>query len=81
MIDPSHATPGEDYTLTVKVTDETSGVYYRKDMKLEVLTEYTKGTLLLCEENGEAEVNFLTKEGERNLLENIYLQKNHVVIC
>ena len=27
MIDPSHATPGEDYTLTVKVTDETSGVY------------------------------------------------------
>lgn len=75
MIDPSHATPGEDYTLTVKVTDETSGVYYRKDMN-EVLTEYTKGTLLLCEENGEAEVNFLTKEGERNLLENIYFRAN-----
>ncbi len=58
LIDPSHAVPGENYTLTLKVTDETTGVYYRQEMKLEVMTQFTKGTVLLCEENGEAELNF-----------------------
>lgn len=76
LIDPSHATPGEDYTLTVKVTDETTGVYYRKEMKLEVTTQFTKGTVLLCNEDGEAELNFLTTDSERKLIENIYSRAN-----
>lgn len=58
LIDPSHAVPGENYTLTLKVTDETIGVYYRQERKLEVMTQFTKGTVLLCEENGEAELIF-----------------------
>lgn len=77
LIDPEHATPGENYTLVVKVTDETTGVYYRKEMALEVLTLFTKGTVLLCEENGNAEVDFLTPGEERTLIENIYASANN----
>jgi len=76
VIDPSHATPGENYRLTLKVTDETTGVYYRKEMQLEVTTQFTKGTVLLCEEGGEAEVHFLTPAPERTLIENIYTRAN-----
>ena len=74
LIDPSHAVPGENYTLTLKVTDETTGVYYRQEMKLEVMTQFTKGTVLLCEENGEAELNFLNSD--HSLIENIYSRAN-----
>lgn len=76
VIDPSRATPGENYVLTLKATDETTGVYYRKEMQLEVLTQFTKGTVLLCEENGEAELNFLSPDAERTLIENIYSKAN-----
>ena len=47
FIDPKILVPGEDYSLVVKITDQTTGVYYRKKMKLEVLSDFTKGTLLL----------------------------------
>lgn len=76
LIDPSHATPGEDYSLTVKVIDENTGVYYRKTMKLEVMTQFTKGTVLLCKENEVTELNFLTSGNEPQLIENIYSRAN-----
>ena len=57
LAEPSILTPGEAYTLALKVTDNTTGVFYREERELEVRTQFTKGTVLLCEENGLAEVN------------------------
>ena len=76
VIDPTKAIPGEDYTLGVKVTDESTGVYYRKDMKLEVTTLFTKGTIMLCKENNNIELNFLTNEKNRKLIDNVYSRSN-----
>ena len=76
VIDPTKATPGEDYTLGVKVTDELTGVYYRKDMKLEVTSQFTKGTVLLCKENNKPVLNFLTAGKERKLIDHVYSRSN-----
>ena len=76
MLEPSFVNPGEDYTLVIKVTDESTGVYYRNTMKLEVLSQFTKGTVLLCKENENTEVNFLTLGAERELIENVYSKAN-----
>lgn len=76
LIEPSLLTPGEDYTLVFKVTDKKTGVHYRKEMKLEVTTQFTKGTVLLCEENGEARINFIQDNTEKTVLTNVYTEAN-----
>ncbi len=73
---PNIVTPGLPYTLIFKVTDETTGVYYRKEMAVDINTLYTKGTLLLCKDGGNTEVNFLRLDEERTLLENVYTMAN-----
>ena len=73
---PKLVTPGISYTLIFKVTDDATGVYYRKEMALEITTLFTKGTLLLCKDEGNAEVNFLRANEERTLFENVYATAN-----
>ena len=80
LVEPSILTPGEAYTLALKVIDEETGVYYRKEMELEIRTQFTKGTVLLCEEAGQAEVNFLVDDTDRTLLENIYASANDELV-
>lgn len=80
VVDPSMLIPGEDYTLVLRVTDDETGVYYQDDMKLEVTTQFSKGTLFLCEENGEAELNFLQDNKEGTFLEGIYKGANKEVV-
>lgn len=80
LVEPSILTPGEAYTLALKVIDGETGVYYRKEMELEIRTQFTKGTVLLCEEAGQAEVNFLVDDTERTLLENIYVSANDELV-
>ena len=80
LVESSILTPGEAYTLALKVIDGETGVYYRKEMELEIRTQFTKGTVLLCEEAGQAEVNFLVDDTERTLLENIYTSANDELV-
>ena len=80
LVEPSLLTPGEAYTLALKVIDEETGVYYRKEMELEIRTQFTKGTVLLCEEAGQAEVNFLVDDTDRTLLENVYASANDELV-
>lgn len=80
LVDASILTPEQTYTLVLKVTDEETGVYYRKEMELEVRTSFTKGTILLCEENGQAEVNFMQDDSERTMLENVYSGANKELV-
>lgn len=76
LAEPSLLTPGEDYTLSLRVTDDETGVFYQKSMKLEVTTRFTKGTIFLCEEGGEAEVDFMQDNEEHTFLENVYVGAN-----
>lgn len=80
LVEPSLLTPGEAYTLALKVIDEETGVYYRKEMELEIRTQFTKGIVLLCEEAGQAEVNFLVDDTDRTLLENVYASANDELV-
>lgn len=80
LAEPSILTPGEDYTLTLRVTDDESGVFYQKDMKLEITTQFTKGTIFLCEEGGEAEINFMQDNAEHTFLENVYEEANKELV-
>ena len=76
LAEPSILTPGEAYTLALKVTDNTTGVFYREERELEVRTQFTKGTVLLCEENGLAEVNFIPDDESNTVLEDVYESAN-----
>lgn len=80
VADPSILTPGEDYTLSYRVTDNETGVFYQEDMKLEVTTQFTKGTIFLCEDGGEAELNFLQDNAEKTFLEGVYKEANKELI-
>lgn len=76
QIKPQFVIPGLEYTLVYKVTDETTGVYYREETSLEVVTPYSKGTLFLCREDDKVEVNFLSQDEDRTLLEDIFQRAN-----
>lgn len=67
-------TPGIAYTLVFKVIDATTGIFYSKNMKMEVVGELTRGTLFLCEENGLVDVNFMN--GDSTILRSIYSSSN-----
>ncbi len=73
---PQYAVPGVEYTLIYKVIDNISGVYSRIETALEVTTPYTKGTLLLCKENGIPELNFLIYDENRTLVDNVFAKAN-----
>lgn len=76
LVEPTIFTPGEDYTLVLKVVDDETGVFYREERELEVSTQFTKGTVLLCEENGLAEVNFIQNDELGSVIEDVYENAN-----
>lgn len=76
LVEPSILTPGEAYTLVLKVIDGETGVYYREERPLEIRTQFTRGTVLLCEEDGVAELNFIQNDENRTLLEDVYESAN-----
>ncbi len=80
LAEPSLFTPGEAYTLALKVTDNTTGVFYREEMELEVRTQFTKGTVLLCEEGGLAEINFISDDEENTVIEDVYESANKMLL-
>lgn len=80
FVEPSILAPGKSYILALKVTDNETGVYYREERPLEIRTQFTKGTVLLCEENGLAEVNFIQDDMDRTLLEDVYESANKEVL-
>lgn len=75
---PAIATPGEKYELTYKVTDQETGLFVTKVAKFDLMTQFTKGTLILCETDSESELHFLNKTNVQNhkLLENCYMTAN-----
>lgn len=80
IANPTILTPGEDYTLSYRVIDDETGVFYQEDMKLEVTTQFTKGTVFLCEDEGKAEVNFLQDNAEQTFLEDVYNEANQELV-
>ena len=80
LVDASILTPEQAYTLVLKVTDKETGVFYRKEADLEVRTSFTKGTVLLCEENGQPEINFMQDDAEKTMLENVYVGANNELV-
>lgn len=66
---------GGNYNLTLKVRDNVSNVFFQKTVPFKPINTYTKGTLMLCKDGGNTELNFLVK-GE-TLKENIYSSQNN----
>ncbi len=69
-------TPGIDYWITLKVTNSETKVFAQKTVKFIPVSAYSKGTLLLCEEDGSAELNFLRIPQDR-MYENLYASVNN----
>lgn len=63
------AIPGE-YNLTYKVTDTSTGVFYHCKTHIRVDGAYSKGILVLAENDGFAQLNFLPEQG--NFVSGIY---------
>lgn len=53
---------GNSYPLNFKVTDNNTGVTYRKETKLRVLTEFQPGYFLLEEKEGRGDISFYNTE-------------------
>lgn len=66
---------GGNYNLTLKVRDKISNVFYQKTVKINPINKYSNGTLLLCQENGDTELNLLISNKDI-MLENIYAKEN-----
>ncbi|MDE5422129.1 hypothetical protein L3073_07905 [Ancylomarina sp. DW003] len=66
---------GGNYNLTLKVTDVSSNVFYQKTVPFTAVNKFSKGTLFLCNESGETELNFLSKSNNF-LYENVYASEN-----
>lgn len=63
------AVPGE-YNLTYKITDPRTGVFHSHQVPVRVDGAYSKGVLVLAENDGFAQLNFLPEEG--NFVTGIY---------
>ena len=66
---------GGAYSLTLKVRDKTSNVFYQKTVKINPINKYSSGTLLLCKENDETKLNLLMHT-KNIFLENIFVREN-----
>ncbi len=80
LIEPYYFPPGKECTLVLKVTDRETGVFYRKETQLESSTDLSKGVVLLCDEGGQAELNFIQANEEKTLLENVYMGANNELV-
>lgn len=66
--------PGKDYTLVYRVIDNKSGVFVSRKTTVMAMTNYTQGTLVLCDIKGERTLNIVLPNG--NILKNIYQTNN-----
>jgi hypothetical protein len=65
--------PGS-YKITYRVKDKTTGVSYRKEFGITVISELQRGFLVLSELDGKAEVTFISEAGK--VYESIYKNIN-----
>lgn len=66
--------PG-DYTLVLKVTDKTTGVFYKSNTNLRIVNDYTRGLLILSENDGQADIAFYNTDLGK-FIENTYKKSN-----
>lgn len=66
--------PGQ-HTLKFKVVDNLTGVYYEKEFKVNVVNEFTKGLMILCDDGGKARLDFLP-DGQKEVITNVYGKVN-----
>lgn len=69
------ALPGAGYSLVFSVQDKTTGVYYKKTMAATIVSDLTAGTLVLCEENGKVDLNFINPS-RNEVLRNVFTNAN-----
>ena len=67
--------PGDEITLSFKVTDNQTGVYKLHNSKFKTLGVYAGGTLMLCQTDGQCDLSLLKKDGT-TFYENIYSLAN-----
>lgn len=63
------------YTFYYGVTDKTTGVKYRKEFRLKVENEINEGWLLMCDVNGTARLDMLSKKADGSFVNIIDLLK------
>jgi hypothetical protein len=66
--------PGS-YTLVFKVTDKTTGVFYKASTVLNVVNDYTTGIMVLAEQDGNAALYFLNTVSNK-FIEDVYPKSN-----
>ena len=67
--------PGDEITLSFKVTDNRTGVYKLHNSKFKTIGVYAGGTLMLCQTDGQCDLSMLKKDGT-TFYENIYSLAN-----
>lgn len=63
--------PGEEVTLSFKVTDNRTGVYQLHNSIFKTIGVYAGGTLMLCQNDGQYDLSMLKKDGI-TFYENLY---------
>ena len=71
---PVALAPGE-HTLKFKVIDAATGVYYEKEFTVNVVNEFTKGLLILCDNQGKAELDFM-QDGQTDIIRDVFGKVN-----
>ncbi|WP_443939484.1 PKD-like family lipoprotein [Pedobacter sp. MW01-1-1] len=69
-------TPGVTYTVILKVTDRTTGVFYKSNTTLAVGNDFSPGLLILTQNNGKAELSFLNTVSNK-FIEDAYFKVNN----
>ncbi|MBV7533011.1 PKD-like family lipoprotein [Chitinophaga sp. sic0106] len=67
--------PPGTYSLVFKVTDKTTGVFYKALSTLNVVNDYTTGIIVLAENDGHATVHFLNTTSGK-FIEEVYEKGN-----
>lgn len=65
----------ETYTLVLKITDKTTGVFYKSYTELTVVNDYTPGLIILSENEGQASLQFLNTISNK-FIDNVYGKAN-----
>lgn len=74
VIGGSNAKPGIDYTLVYRVIDNQTGIFAYKHMKFTATSVYSKGALILCENESQVELAMMLPDG--TVLGNLYPLNN-----
>ena len=74
MVADISATPGLEYKFVFSVKDTNTDIVYKKNMTAEVFGEFTAGIVLLCEQDGITDVNFVRPD--ETLLTSVFSRTN-----